>query len=263
MKRYLLIIILLLGINCFGQQLKPIVKTIKEINSISKETYRFPKVWIPNNIKATRKINNALLEFLDIENGKFKKSIFENVWHPKSDHVIWIYSDLDYKVIQNGKTLLAIDVWANFGKRNTFNLVHYLFDIKTGNRILLDTLIEQSKKIEFTKLLYAKKDSIITDFIAQIKDSLIVHQQKNDSLNIERDLYQLDGYNRCLTSGDEEDFLFKYITFYYEKGNLYFTLGSCFSYAANSYDDLGSFSFTFKKETLSYYISKYGFYVLQ
>ncbi len=258
MKKVFFIFFLLSYVVLYGQKNKAIIKTIKQINSISKEAYIFPKVIIPNNKVATRKINNALLEFLEIENGNFKKSIFENVWYPKDDNVAWIYHDLNFKVAENNSRILAINVWASFGKHNTENTEHYLFDVSTGNRITLDTLILAEKRKSLAQLIYAKKNSIIYNFLKQVNDSLIIHQQKNDSTEIERDLYQIDNYYRCIESLDTSNISLEYVGFYYEANKIYFTLEQCFCWAANAYDDLGDYRFQFTIDEIKAYLTSYA-----
>ena len=249
---------LFLSVIVWGQKNKAIIKTIKEINSISKEAYIFLKVIIPNNKAATQKINNALLEFLEIENGNYKKSIFENVWYPNGDNVAWIYSDLGFKIVENNSKILAINVRASFGKHNTENTEHYLFDISTGNRITIDTLIVSEKKKLLGQLIYSKKNTVIYKFLQQVNDSLIVHQQKADSTELERDLYQIDNYNRCIESFDTSNVSLEYIGFYYEANKIHFILEQCFCWAANAYDDLGDYHFEFTLEEFKPYLSPYA-----
>lgn len=259
MKKYFILIsfFFIAGI-VHSQKETAIIKTIKQINSISKEAYIFPKVIIPNNMTVTLKINNALLEFLDIENGSYKKGLFENVWQSEGDERKWIYSDLNFKVVENSSKILAINVWATFGKHNTENTEHYLFDVSTGNRITLDTLILAEKRKSLAQLIYAKKNSIIYNFLKQVNDSLIIHQQKNDSTEVERDLYQIDNYNRCIESLDTSNISLEYVVFYYEANKIHFTLEQCFCWAANAYDDLGEYRFEFNIIELKPYLSSYA-----
>ncbi len=112
MKEIIFSLFLLINFFAFGQRPKAIITAIKEVNSVSKKEYIFPYVTIPNNKTASKKINNALLEFLQLEEGKFKKSIFENVSPPKSENVDWLYYDLNFKVVENNSKILAIYVWA-------------------------------------------------------------------------------------------------------------------------------------------------------
>jgi hypothetical protein len=194
-----------------------IINTIKQTNPKSKEVYIFPKVVLPKKKIASKKINNSLLEFLGVENGEYKKSIFEHVWERNNENFNWVYHDLNFKAVGNTNKILAINFWATFGKHNTENTEHYLFNNKTGSSIILNALIAESKKKALAKLLYNKKDSIIKSFFLSVKDSLELHTKLGDDANIKKDLYQLDVYDRCLERYEENEVSLEYIDFYYEK----------------------------------------------
>ncbi len=264
-KRLITILLIAYSFNAIAQKQisKAVVKQIKEINIITKEVYVFPKVIIPQHKSTADKINEVLLEFLEIKKADVKKSIFENVWEPKNENCAWLYHDLGYKVLLNNATILVIDVWAEFGKHNTTNIEHYLFDIETGNRVKLDSLFEESLKKNFAQILYDKKDSIIKSYLITVEDSLIVHQRNKDTSSLERDNYMLDGYKRCIESHSSSENDLEYVGFYFLNNKLHFNLEQCFCWAANAYDELGDYHFEFTYKELEPYLSAYGKRILR
>lgn len=83
MKKLIAFLLLCLSYTAIAQKNGVIIKTIKQVNRVSKEIYIYPKVIVLNRKTVSQRINNSLLDFLEIENGVFKKSIFENVWTKK------------------------------------------------------------------------------------------------------------------------------------------------------------------------------------
>lgn len=176
----------------------------------------------------------------------------------KEERPYGVYTDLNYKVLENTAKTLAINVSASFGKHNTNETVHYLFDLSTGYRVELDTLIDMPKRKVFAQFLYQKKNNIISDFLKEVKDSIEVYKQRNDTVNYERSLYQIDAYTDCIERHNSNDVNLKYIHYSYKEGKFYFKLEQCFIWAANSYDDLGDFDFEFTISELEPYLSTYA-----
>ena len=259
MKKSLISILLLTSSISYGQV---IIKEIREMDPIHKTLkYSFPLIIVPKNKKASDKINNELAsDFLFIDRNKINKSIFENVWSTK-EIPIAIRSDISYKILSNDKTLLNVSISADgCGAYCEYFTEYYTFNIKTGERIILDSLLKVEGKQRLIDSLNKKKREILQMKLEQIKNTL---KTQNAQMNVEEKEYYKEMetlYNECL---DKKIRGLEYFKFYLSKSLLYLESNRCSAHYNRNLDEIGNFEFELKPFEWKKYFTTYAIKILK
>ena len=232
---------------------------IKEIRATDPKyknlKYSFPLVTVPNNKKISEKINNDLVsDFLDADRNKIKKSIFENVWSSGDRNAI--RSDISFEVISNDRNILNISIFAQgCGAYCEGFTTYYTYDLKNGARVKLDTLLNDEGIKLLIDSMNKKKKEMLQLQLKKIKDVLRTPAVQNDSIDRETYNEMESLYSNCL---DNEIQSLEYQQFYITRSSLHIISDRCSAHYNMAIDDLWSFKFTFRLETLKKYFTPYA-----
>ena len=256
MKQLLFFLSLFLSTLLQGQA---VIKEIKEINPNRKsDKYIFPWVIIPGNKTATGRINNELIRHeLEIEDRKkIKRSIFENVWATREQPTP-MRSDFAYAVLNNDKRVLSMSVSAEgCGAYCEYATSYHSFDIRTGKKIILDSLFTpEGAKIICDSLTKGKRRMIGTEINA-LTDSLKDPAGRININDKERFERAKEMYEYCLELTDETNF--EYLHFYFIKNTLFIIVEQCSAHMTRALDDIGDFKFSFRLKDWKNYLSGYA-----
>jgi len=238
------------------------IKEIREINPIYKTLkYSFPLVVIPQNQKIADKINNNLVsDFLDADRTKIKKSIFENVWATKEMPNPTL-SDISFKVLSNDRNVLNISIFAQgCGAYCEGFTTYYSYNLKSGARIVLDSLFNEEGIKLLIDSMNKKKKEILSLKLKEIKDTLSTLAVQKDSIDKESHEEMVTLYTECM---DKEIKSLGYQQFYITNSSLYVISDRCSAHYNMTIDDLWSFKFTFSLETLKPYFTNYAIRLLK
>jgi hypothetical protein len=253
-----LLIIALFFLPFVASAQRAAVKDMTEVNpKFSNNKYVFPVITVGTNKKVTDKINHSLrADYLQIDSPKIKKSIFENVWSTEASHVAKI-SDISYEVLCNDNYLLSFSISAEGCSTYCENYTtYYSYDLKTGNRIHLDTLLSANGQKWFLQNLNSYKKKLITEKIAAIKDTLqnpSIRTRTDDKAYYEGMKYL---YETCVNQPEITDL--RSVKFYLSQKTLFVSLDRCSNHFNKNLDELDNFEFRFKIENLKQYLSPYA-----
>jgi hypothetical protein len=200
--RILVFIVLLILYKYAGAQ-SAIVGEIKRINPVSKNTYRFPKIFIENDTTASTKINYTLrAELLSADTPTSDNDIFNQVWNENNRIPSSTY--IDFEVVNNNKGVLSIRFEGEgCGAYCEEYKSYYTFNVKTGNQISLDSLFTKAGMLELSKKFAQYKKRKLLKKIKAIHDTLNTTVIKSDK---EMQTYygeMLSLYAECLNSDYE------------------------------------------------------------
>jgi hypothetical protein len=245
----------LLPILSYGRQVT--IQEIKELSPLNKKyEYVFPRIVYQANKAVAAKINHTLvMDFLQIDPKKVRKSIFEAVWPQKKDAMPEL-NGLDWIVHFNTPRLFSIAIGAEgCAAYCEYFTNYYSFDLKTGKLLVLDQL--------FTKDgLLLLRDSVNFLKKEKLQSNIKTHQKllRDTSLQLTTDDLEsmkniIELYQDCLdkdgieTVGDCS---------FYLRGDLFIRLDRCSAHYNRSLDDLGDFEFSFNCAGLKQYLTPYG-----
>lgn len=250
MKLVRLLLFMLFPLQGFAQA---IIKEVKEQDPLRTTTYSFPKVILPNKAIAT-KINNDLMhDFLDIEPGKVKKSIFEKVWG--ANGTIPSLIDVGYKTIRNTSKLLCMELYGEGCGAYCEGFTHYYtYDLTTGARLKLEQILSVAGQKLVLDSVKARKANEIRNHIAAIKDSLTNPSVLNRQDDKEYYTEALDMYEACQTSTYEPEL--PYMKFYVTDKELHVILERCSAHVNRALDELYEFDFVFDLKKIDVMLTK-------
>lgn len=254
MRKLLFGSLLLFATFSYGQVT---IREIKEVNPQHKdEKYLFPFVVIPNNKNVADKINDFLVsDILDVDRRKIKKSIFENVWSTTGNRMQRL-SDLSYGVIENNKKLFSISISAEGCGAYCENFTNYYsFDLKTGNRIKLDSLLSKTGVLMLLDSINAKRRQMLTTKIKETQDTLKVQSVQSSKEDKEYYEEMLSLYQECL---EREVTSFEYLRFYITSSDLFVSLDRCSAHYNRNVDEIGEFEFVYKLKNWTRYLTSFA-----
>jgi hypothetical protein len=243
-----LLIIISIGSCITNEPFK--INKFKESNPIHQnEKYEFPLLL--GNSKISEKINaEIILDILNVDITKKHKSIFENIWSTKGNSISKI-SFLEYKINTLNKKLYSV----------TFNtegcgayceefFSSYNFDLSNGKKIRIDALLTKKGKEELLALLSYKKKKIIEEYLIQLKNESVAEEDKKYVAQT------IQLYKNCLK---RPPFVtLEYFDFKIINDTLILTSDRCSNHAMRALDDLGDYTYIFKKNELFKLFNKYG-----
>jgi hypothetical protein len=213
------------------------VSSITEKNpNFPDDVYTFP-ILGGGNKEIAQKINSYLVkEQLDIEYGRQKKSIFENVW--QNDTVLTpVVSDLKYKVELLNKKWYSVTLSGEGcgayceGFDNTYN-----FDLRTGTLLMLDTLFTRQGQKELVDTLVQYKKKTIQEKVDEIKAILNLDTMSAESRQDYEEM--VDMYTNCVMETAED---LPYLRYIPEKDSLKIIYGRCSAHYNMAIDELWYF----------------------
>lgn len=250
MKLVRLLLLVLFPLQGFAQA---IIKEIEEQDPRRTTTYSFPKVILPTKTIAT-KINNDLIhDFLDIEPGKVKKSIFENVWG--ANETIPSLIDVTYKTVRNTSKLLCLELSGEGCGAYCENFTrYYTYDLTTGARLKLEQILTAAGQKLVLDSVKSGKANEIRRHIVAIKDSLTKPSMLSRQDDKEYYTEALDMYEACLTDTYEPEL--QHMRFYVTDNELHVILERCSAHVNRALDDLYEFDFVFDLKKMEAVFSK-------
>lgn len=220
-----------------------------EINKIVEGKYEFPI--LKGNPTIVNKINYDLIkDLLDLDIKKEYESIFENIVATK-DSSIPILTFLNYKVNYLNKKLYTL----------TFNSEgcgaycekferSYNYDLKTGNRIYLDSIFTLNGKRSFLEKLNFKRIKILKKKIEELeKGKKKIFDQNDYELRIKL-LQECKKRNTIVT--------FEFLDFKIEENVFTIYSDRCSNHAMRALDDVGEFEYSFSFDKIYELLNTYG-----
>ncbi len=258
--RSLLTIFLLGAFVQAGLTQKVIIKEIRDTSPFTKDKYVFPLIVIAGNKTAEDKINSQMQdEILGVGKEGIKQSIFEHVWKElnSENDMGWNFHEFSYKIYSNTNRYLCLSITYVGGKHEQTQVVKYLFDIATGNKIELKQLLNSEGNSWLAGTMSAERNKKIRKELAELKDRMQQHQTTKDSLMKEDDEKAIQLFKACLERKpadiDIEDF-----DFYIKDAKLFIEGGDCASSWGQERLVGGEYKFSKYIGELQQYLSAYG-----
>jgi hypothetical protein len=242
---------------CFGQMAT--VKKIEQINPVSKEKYVFPKIIVQGMPVSSKKINNKLRsEILDVDSAVKDSQIFNGVWRTAEQ---WpTLSDLAYEVIRNDRWVLSIKISAEGCGAYCENWERYFtFNLKTGNQLFLDSLINDIGLHKLATDFNSFKQAKLRNIIKETKDTLETTAVKNDKETLEYFSDMLSLYTGCLDSKIEFEDMTG-MEFSVESPGLVLYSERCSVHYNRNLDELWIFEYKIDLKDWKGYLTNYGRY---
>lgn len=233
---------------------KATIKTIKCINNNSRDklskVYYFPEVDMSNKFVAD-KVNSILRkEFLFVDTNCKKEDIFNSVWDTK-EQVASLYNTT-FKILNNDNYILSIALSAEgCGAYCEDFTSYYNFDLKTGNKLKLDSIFNSGGLNLIADSLYFLKQQKVKEKIKEIEI------EKPDSSMIEDYNLTLYLYYECLERKVYREFIADE-QFSIYKNEIIIYLDRCSAHWNRALDDLYTFKFQFNLCALREYLTPFG-----
>ena len=128
------------------------------------------------------------------------------------------------------------------------------FDIKSGNRIILDSLFTLTGKKKFLENISNQKSKKINNYITWLEK-----EQKSKEDQIINQSIEL--YRTCLKSLPFKSL--EYIDFKIKKDSIILASDRCSNHATRALDDLGDYTFLFHNSDLNILLNDYGKHLLK
>ncbi len=233
-----------------------IIKKIKQKNPITKAQYIFPKILITNHPNESRKINEKLKsDVLNADSSISDNDIFSQVW--KTEEQASSIEYLDYEISRN-ETLLSLKISGEgCGAYCEPFDYYYSFNLRTGNQLFLDSLLNKSG---LERLLYnfnLLKRNKITAKLKAIKDTLKTINSKTDRGNYDYYSEMLNLYKECINNKITFDYI-NYIEFMVAKNKLKVYADRCSVHYNRNVDELWTFEYSIDLRTWTKYLTEYG-----
>lgn len=234
-----------------------IVKELKQINPITKETYRFPKIAIKNSLNTSEKINNTLrFEVLNTEAETPDSKIFESVWRTVQQSPT--IHDLSYTINSIDKSLLSLSITGQGCGAYCEGFVSYFtFNLKTGNKLTLDSLFTEEGIKALTDSLNFSKQNKLKAKITQIEHTLKTKSIRNDQWKYKYYSEMLKLYNECLSNNISTEYV-KNLGFVAKGKTLNVFTERCSSHYNMTLDELWTFKYIIRISTWQKHLTQYG-----
>jgi hypothetical protein len=238
------------------------ISDIKYTNSDPKSEYRFPKIHLLNNPKISEKINDSLRsQFLYVKPGCPENFIFEEV-RTTPEHIAILY-DINYKIIYDKKNILSLSLEAQgCGAYCEDFTEHYNFNLKTGNRIYLDSVFTPKGIIVFVEYLNSNKEKQIQKTINNIRDSLKSKTAIIDSISKSDYQERLQLYTECLQQKETKEDV-PNLDFDLKDTSISVYIHRCSAHYNMTLDDLGDFKIMTDLKFWKNYLTPYGIEIIK
>jgi hypothetical protein len=217
---------------------------------------KFPLIRLPNNKSAEDKINTLLqLEQLEHLPGVFKKNPFEKITYGHDDGTggsVNFYNYSSNTTVSNVLSL-ALNGEATGAYSENFDY-YYNFDLRTGNKILLQQLFTKDGLNTLTQILNKRVKKEIDDYLIEIQkpaDTQKITAEDSEALDDEVGMYE-----ECL--GNVMTYDIEYYSFFFSNDSITFERERCSSHAMRALDDLDKFDIAIAFKDLKEYLSPYG-----
>ncbi|KOY50466.1 hypothetical protein [Polaribacter dokdonensis] len=239
---YLLLAIILFT-NCKTEEFT-ILNLRESKHKFPKQIFEFPVLNGKKNI--TDNINRQLIQSLfDINVKSDYKKVFQNAWATKESSINNL-SFLNYKINALNEQLYSVTFYTEgCGAYCEEYEQSYNFDIKSGNKIILDSLFTLTGKKKFLKNISNQKSKEINNYITWLEKE----QKSKENQSIEL-------YRTCLKSLPFKSL--EYVDFKIKKDSIILASDRCSNHAMRALDNLGDYTFTFHKSDLNILLNDYG-----
>ena len=255
MRYYLLLWFIFPGISVIGQS--AVIKKVEQRNPITQELYVFPNIFIKDFSNKARKINNRLRsEILEVDPNTQDSKIFDRVWRTKKQSPT--LTELTYEIIRNDQSILSLKISAEGCGAYCESWDRYFtFNLKTGNQLLLDSLINNKGLIKLSADFNFFRQTKINDKIKEIKDTLETNavQNNKDDLNYYTEMLNL--YKDCIESKITLEDLTD-IKFSVNSVNLRLYSDRCSAHYNRNLDELWDFEYIIELTDWTENLTKYG-----
>ena len=239
---YLLLAIILFT-NCKTEEFT-ILNLRESKPKFPKQIFEFPVLNGKKNI--TDNINRQLIQSLfDINVKSDYKKVFQIAWATKESSINNL-SFLNYKINALNEQLYSVTFYTEgCGAYCEEYEQSYNFDIKSGNKIILDSLFTLTGKKKFLKNISNQKSKEINNYITWLEKE----QKSKENQSIEL-------YRTCLKSLPFKSL--EYIDFKIKKDSIILASDRCSNHAMRALDNLGDYTFPFHKSDLNILLNDYG-----
>lgn len=255
MRCHFILILIFLTNLTFGQSV--IIKKIKQINTITKEIYVFPKIIIQNSLTLSQKINTTLrFEVLNSDTGTSDNKIFNQVWRTKEQSPT--IHDLSYEIIRNDKSLLSLSISGEGCGAYCETFTRYFtFSPRTGNKLTLDSFLNKKGLIIFADSLNVSKLRKIKAKIFEVQDTLKTKHVQNNKALLEYYTEMLSLYQYCIDSKITPENITN-LEFLAKKNILKIYTDRCSAHYNMNVDELWAFEYVLNLNHWRKYLTNYG-----
>jgi len=217
---------------------------------------KFPVVSLSRNETVESKINTFLqLEQLEHLPGMFKKNPFEKITYGHDDGTGGSVNFYDYSSNATISNILSLTLNGEAtGAYSEHFDYYYNFDLRTGNKILMQQLFTEEGLNKLTQILNQQVKNEIDDYLIEIQknaDTQKLIAEDSEALNDEVGMYE-----ECLN--DVMNYKPEYYSFYFTVDSIVFERERCSNHAMRALDDLDKFDISIAFKDLKPYLSSYG-----
>lgn len=252
MKYSLLLFIFFIQLS-FAQKHQFKIKEIVEVNPINKnQTYKFPL--LEGEKEISKKVNRDLIQsVLELDITQKHKSIFENIWTTKEKSIPNL-SFLDYQINQLNDRVYSVTFHSEgCGAYCEEFDISFNYDVKTGNRIQLESLFSEEGKATILEKLNNQKIALIKETISKlelekgktnIRAEIVDYTKRIQLLKNCKDKSEIDSLN--------------YLDFKITENQIIIYSGRCSNHAMRALDEIGEFEYIFKTKNIKKLLSNFG-----
>lgn len=229
--------------------------TVRDLSPVADKN-KFPLVNLSKNKDVENKINTTLqLEQLEHLPGVFKKNPFEKVTYGHDNGMGGSVNFYEYTQNSTISNILSLTLKGEGTGAYSENFDYYYnFDLRTGNKILLQQLFTEDGLNNLTQLLNQRVKKEIDDYLAKLQ------KPTNNQKITEEDSTALDDeegmYEECL--GSVMDYKPEYYSFNFTHDSIVFERERCSNHAMRALDELDKFDISLSFKELKSYLSVYG-----
>lgn len=255
MKFFLILAILALPLHVLSNRNEFSIDSIVESSPFYiGDVYRLPLLKGEDKNVANRINSHFISDFLRIEYGSEKVSVFENVWG-SVDEPYPSMSEITYSahLINDKIFCLTFDTyWC--GAYCEGYTESYSYDLSTGSFIELDALIDENSKALVLSYFSMVKRNRILNHINEVRFDLEYGTpSENDRRQNENALRM---YQECLEYSDYSSF--EYFDYSFHRDSVFLRSSRCSNHADRPFDDIWDFKYKFKLSEIQQYFSVYG-----
>ena len=242
--------------NSFAQYFG--IDTLKDESPYHKQVFFiFPHLSNAANPTAANRIYMDLAkDVLNIEPGKQKRSLFENIWGSAELDVPTV-GDISFRVINNDADFFCIGISATgCGAYCEDWTRYYTRESSTGRKVTLEAIFTGDGLQKLLSLVNALKVKRIQDNISDLQDGLKTKPLSDDDKQDYKTA--IDAYSQCLQrAGGTEN-----VSFSLDKNEITIHLDHCLPHAVRFLDKM-DYSFSFDVAGVKTYLSDYGLALLK
>jgi hypothetical protein len=233
MWRCAIVLLPLAGAPLCGQPVQ--VDTLSEVRPWSgHEVYSFPRLRTPGDPAVARCINRDLYrEFLEVDPDTVSEGIFSKVWGDAQG--MPSVKALSWACTQPLPAVISIDLIGEFcGAYCEDFIIHYCYDLRTGERLRYDSLFTATGLVEVTDSLARRWRSIVQAQISRLSHELVALDSASSEAETLRSTIAL--YTACL-----EERVTPYLgDMIIRPDAMIFIISQCSYHAVRALDELGA-----------------------